>query len=177
MADKNENKKYKSGLSVMRLQPLHVGHCLIIRQMLAECNTGVILIGSADAMQDERNPFTVKERSQMITNVFPVECETGTLRFRGINNLGNRRLWAGYVLAEIWRDFKLEPEIYYCGSDQDGELFLGVGMEVAEVVRDIIPISATKVREQLLAGDKKALQYIHPVNREMVANFFNQRCF
>ena len=171
------NEKYTAGLTIMRAQPMHAGHEYVIRQMLRQCETGIVLVGSADAQPSERNPFTAHERMQMIQNVFADECLSGTLRIGKIRDLGNIKLWAGYVLAEVWRKFQMEPTAYYCGQGQDGKWFQANGMNVYEVSRDIIPISASEIRDALRAGDTKVLQHVHPANREMVANFFIKRCY
>lgn len=53
---------------VGRFQPLHNGHIELIKQAieLSEGGYTVIFIGSADKVQDARNPFTYVQRTDMI---------------------------------------------------------------------------------------------------------------
>jgi len=59
----------KVGLVHGRFQPFHNGHKFLVDKMLKECNMGVILIGSV-GKKDKKNPFTLKERKNMITKIY-----------------------------------------------------------------------------------------------------------
>lgn len=157
-------KKYKTGLAIMRVQPLHIGHENVICKMLSECDVGVILVGSANAPLGNRNPFTADQRVQMIRNIFADD----NLQLGKIDDLGNSKLWAGYVLAEVWKNLRAEVDAYYCGVGQDGDLFRAHGLSVIEMPRDEIPISATEIRNRLAAGDKEVLKYVHRENKKLV---------
>lgn len=58
--------KYKVGFLIMRAQPLHSGHRDLIRKAKAQCDSLVLLIGSANSPRTIKNPFTYKERVEKI---------------------------------------------------------------------------------------------------------------
>ncbi len=59
----------KIGLVHGRFQPFHNGHKFLVDKMLEECDVGVVLIGSIDK-KDEKNPFSLLERKEMIKKIF-----------------------------------------------------------------------------------------------------------
>ncbi|MCL2439086.1 MAG: adenylyltransferase/cytidyltransferase family protein [Alphaproteobacteria bacterium] len=163
-----ENKKHKIGLTVLRGQPFHIGHDSLLRRMLSECDIVVAMLGSAQEARTADNPFTVAERMNMIAPWFETNIANGTLCLGAIDDLGNAKLWAGYVLAKVWKDFGLEATAYYSGAERDSELFADAGMAIENLDRKIIPISASKIRAGLRAGDEAVLEFIFPSNRAIV---------
>ncbi|GHV04755.1 hypothetical protein AGMMS50229_06730 [Campylobacterota bacterium] len=108
-------------LAVMRLQPLHNGHKLLIGAMLAENDLAIVVIGSANR-KDEKNPFSAADREAMIRAVFPNETRLAVF---AIDDIGakTKRAWADFVLREIARRELPTPTRYYAGSDDDGSWF------------------------------------------------------
>lgn len=62
----------KLGVIIGRFQAqyLHPGHLHIIATALRECDEVVIFLGTQEHV-DERNLYTVKERTEMINRIFP----------------------------------------------------------------------------------------------------------
>jgi nicotinamide-nucleotide adenylyltransferase len=56
----------KRGLMTGRFQPFHNGHLALAKQILAECDELVVVIGSAQFNYIEKDPFTAGERALMI---------------------------------------------------------------------------------------------------------------
>lgn len=54
------------GLLVGRFQPFHLGHLHAVRYCLSKSDELIIVIGSALESHTSRNPFTTRERIQMI---------------------------------------------------------------------------------------------------------------
>ncbi|MDR2034151.1 MAG: adenylyltransferase/cytidyltransferase family protein [Helicobacteraceae bacterium] len=111
-------------LAVMRLQPLHNGHKLLIDAMLRETDAALIGIGSIDK-NDERNPFSFDERKAMLRAIYGDEAR---LKVFGLRDIGaqTKREWARFVLSEIARLGLIAPTCYYAGSAEDGEWFADV---------------------------------------------------
>ena len=148
-------KKYKTALTIMRAQPFHLGHERIINQMLDESETVYVLIGSSQECRTDRNPFTYAERKQMIENVFG---QTDRIVIKPIADLGDYSRWANYIVTNLG----FTPDAYYCGNDQDRALFAAIGINTVEFDRDILPISATEIRQT------KNMKLISPSNIEIV---------
>ena len=148
-------KKFDYGLAVMRLQPLHFGHTQLIDRMIAECNHPIIAIGSAQESRTYGNPFTYMERKRMVYSYYHSgQLDNGMVV--PIQDIFNRGDWARYVLTEVERRCKNKIGVYYCGSDQDGGLFLKEGIRVRLTDRDSgihKGWSASRVRNCILIGD------------------------
>lgn len=56
----------KTGIFIGRFNPPHKGHISLIKNLLKEVDKLIILIGNADERNTKRNPFSGKERIQMI---------------------------------------------------------------------------------------------------------------
>jgi len=61
----------KRGLFIGRFQPFHLGHLHIIKFALKEVKELIIGIGSSQKENTNDNPFTVKERIEMIDSALP----------------------------------------------------------------------------------------------------------
>lgn len=58
------------GLVIGRFQPLHKGHEALIKRAIEDCVDVVVGIGSSEAKQSLKNPFTYDERVQMVKAAF-----------------------------------------------------------------------------------------------------------
>lgn len=63
-------RKYQYAVFIGRFQPLHNGHLENIQNALKIADKVLILVGSAFAARNIRNPFTFEERKRMILNSF-----------------------------------------------------------------------------------------------------------
>jgi bifunctional NMN adenylyltransferase/nudix hydrolase len=61
-----KSKPYDLVVYIGRFQPPHIGHFDVIRQAREKAVNVLILLGSANASRNLRNPFSVEERKQMI---------------------------------------------------------------------------------------------------------------
>lgn len=61
----------KRGLFIGRFQPFHFGHLQDIRNALEEVDELVIGVGSSNEKHTKYNPFSIKERIEMIDLVLP----------------------------------------------------------------------------------------------------------
>jgi bifunctional NMN adenylyltransferase/nudix hydrolase len=82
-------RKYNYAVFIGRFQPLHNGHVENIQNALKIADNVIILVGSAFAARNIRNPFTFDERQKMILNSFgfsdlrndPPKDENGKILF------------------------------------------------------------------------------------------------
>lgn len=68
-----EKRTYDIAVFIGRLQPLHIGHCYVIKQALEYADTVCILVGSSFMPRSYRNPWLFEERKKMILDSFPNE--------------------------------------------------------------------------------------------------------
>lgn len=138
-------------LAVMRLQPLHRGHEMLIGRMLKECDQAIVAIGSIQA-HDARNPYSFEQRRAMVEACF--NDASDRLDLIGLRDIGapDTRSWAAYVLGTIAQAGLKRPTHYYAGSE-DAHWFEGV-LPVRRLDRfsEGAGISATAIRADLKAG-------------------------
>lgn len=105
------------GLSTMRVQPLHRGHCRILHKMSMACEVSILCLGSAQKSREEHDPWTVDERIAMVKNVFG-----DRLKIVPVTDLGatTPQQWVDYLIGKITKLGLPEPTDYFTGSIMDG---------------------------------------------------------
>lgn len=66
---------YDMAVFICRAQPLHRGHCYVIREALSQSRYVTILLGSSFTPRSYRNPWSFEERKEMILNSFPQQTD------------------------------------------------------------------------------------------------------
>jgi nicotinamide-nucleotide adenylyltransferase len=143
-----QDKKYKCGLAVMRVQPFHNGHKFLIDGMLDESDIAVVAIGSSQESDTVENPFSYDFRRECISLTYPVEVKQGKLRIIGIEDIFNSGKWVEHVLTQVQKQLGLSPDVYICGGVDNGKYFQDENMRVKNFKRDTNDhISGTEIRE------------------------------
>lgn len=86
-------------LVIGRFQPFHHGHAALVRHALERCGSVVVAIGSATEPPSSRNPFSAKERRQMVEAAFPREVATGLVTMVEVPDAHDPPRYARHVLA------------------------------------------------------------------------------
>ncbi len=178
----------RTGIAVVRIQPLHRGHTNHIQRMIETYETVIICIGSADKSRTSTNPFTVEERITMLDNVFGNRIRIVPVRDLGATSSNND--WCDYVIDKIVKLGLPEPTDYHTGSRQDslwyrGRFFNGDDNPTPEqftkagqlrklhvLDRRNLPFSATEVRGFLEMGDDGWKDFVPKVNWEFIEKSF-----
>jgi len=135
----------KLGLFIGRFQPFHLGHLQDIKNALEEVNELIIGIGSSNEENTKENPFTVKERVEMISLVLAV------------NNI---KKYVVFTIPDVHDDIKwvkhietLVPkfDIVYTGNKWTEKCF----KEKYEVkkVKMLKDVSSTIIRKRILKNE------------------------
>ena len=85
-----------TALFITRAQPFHLGHLRVIREILKKNKNIVILIGSTQSKGTRKNPFSAREREEMITRAL----KAGRVRNYEIvraDDIFNDQLWVARV--------------------------------------------------------------------------------
>lgn len=164
------------GLAIMRLQPLHAGHLRIINRMIADCETVIIGIGSADKSNTAHNPYTIEARMDMLRNVYGNRIKIIPLKDLGLTEV--TREWADFVINKIKKVDMPAPTEYWTGSEADaafykehfgdGERHIGPLRIVNRGTNNIPP--ATELRTFLQLNDNSWRQWVPAVNWNIVEN-------
>jgi len=83
-----------------RMQPPHMAHIEIIYRALQQGKKVIILIGSANQPRTITNPWTWKERADMIRACFPPEDQSRLL-FQGMSDAVSNTVWATDVQETV----------------------------------------------------------------------------
>jgi len=137
--------QYKIGLVLGRFQPFHRGHRYLIEKALEQCEGVIVGVGSAN-MSDERNPFSVDERKNTITEA--LEKQTYFSRIISVVPLDddpNDDVWLAQLLKKTG-----EISVVFGNNEWPNGIFERAGIKVVRVPlykRDIY--EGTKIREKL----------------------------
>lgn len=164
-------------MAVMRLQPLHNGHKLLIDAMLSEAAIALVGVGSINK-NDRRNPFSFADRKAMIEALYKDEPRLKVFGLRDIE-ANSKREWADFVLGEIKRQGLPNPTRYYAGDRKNGEWFSEVlPIRIVDRLKEGGGISSTELR-QAFSGESANLPIPDEIkdflrNRDEFQRFFSQ---
>ena len=161
MLNKQKNK-FRRALFVGRFQPFHLGHMWMIEKALKQAKELIIAVGSAEDNHQKENPFTASERAEMILEAL---LEKGISRDRfflmPVRNINNYDLWVKH-LENLLPMF----EAIFTGSGVVQNLFSTYSCKYQVVffseTDKELDISATSIREAILAGDIKRWEKMVP---------------
>ncbi|WP_265943857.1 bifunctional nicotinamide-nucleotide adenylyltransferase/Nudix hydroxylase [Dechloromonas sp. A34] len=96
----NSNGTYDVAVLIGRFQPFHNGHAALLAKALASAPQVIVVLGSAHAARNVKNPFTWEERAIMIATTLDSESRH-RVRFVPIRDYYDDRRWGEAVAAEV----------------------------------------------------------------------------
>ena len=138
----------KKGLVLGRFQPFHLGHLNLIQTVLNDKKEPLICIGSAQYAHTKDNPFTVKERKDMIQLIMnELNCNYTIYEIPDINNYDK------YV--SHLEEFVPKFDTVYSGNKLVQRLFKNAGYEIVipEMVNREVWEGAA-IRQAMTEGDE-----------------------
>jgi nicotinamide-nucleotide adenylyltransferase len=112
-------------LFVGRFQPLHDGHMAVIEDLFGKHGQVTIVIGSANEQGTEKNPFSSKERMEMISRALAARG-MGSVRLLPIEDFHDDVLWTGAIKRQVKFD------VAYTRNPWTAECFRKNGVKVAK---------------------------------------------
>lgn len=137
------------GLLIGRFQPFHKGHLEIVEQMLKECDSVIIGVGSAQEQREMRNPLSGGERIEMIRDLFDSRG-VGPYEVYPVPDINCYPAWPHYVKT-ILPDF----DVIYARSPVVLRLFESTRVEV-EQIQDINrdKWKGSEIRKRMREGEE-----------------------
>ncbi|PWV98626.1 nicotinamide-nucleotide adenylyltransferase [Paenibacillus cellulosilyticus] len=164
------SKPYRYGFILGRFQPLHIGHERMIDAALDVCDKVLVLVGSAQLRGTVRNPLDIELRARLLRKVYGNRIELAPLT--DYSHEGDHSTaWGMYLLGAAKQygiDRGFHPlDLMIAGDDEErGQWFPEdaiAGIHQLAVPRADIPISATLLREAVIAGEEGYWQvYTNP---------------
>jgi len=139
----------KTGLYIGRFQPLHKAHYKIINKLSKKVDYLIIGVGSSEKHHTIDNPFTLKERADMLNDSLKIKNYT----IKPIPDLDDYQRWAKHVKKTVG-----EFDIIYTGNKLVKELLKKEGIEV-KLLKPLSYISATQIRD-MIAKNQNWRKYV-----------------
>ena len=178
-----ENTEKKVGLAVMRMQPMHNGHYNLIVKMMQEMDIVIIGLGSIQETHTLNNPYTPKQRREMIEKVFGPTGKNSKIKIVELKDLGavTKIAWAMHVFGKLEGMNLPKPTHYYAGSNHDASWFASVNNEFGEGslvintldrVKVSISMSGTEVRKSIIDETDDWKEYVPAVLVDFIEQGF-----
>lgn len=173
-------KPYDVGLICGRFQTFHKGHESLVQAGLNLCDRLLILVGSAQECGTERNPLNINTRTKMLKAIYG---DNPNIMIYGLADLTNENDitpdWGKYLLGNADRYIYKVPELMISGNDEERNKWFApedvVDMSQLIVNRGRIPISATMVRELMVADKRKEwMSWVNPKLHKMYDEIRNE---
>ena len=170
--------EYQYGIFIGRFQPVHDGHLAVFNQALSESKSLIVLIGSARATQDTKNPFSYEERTEMISLALGAKKDGNkaitpsgqTVWFVPIRDyFYNENMWITEVQYPISKITNDDHSVALYGSYKDSSsyyinLFPQWDFRPTKMSSTLSSINATDIRNSLFSGiEEQAIKNVPEV--------------
>ena len=136
-----------TALFIGRFQPFHNGHLSIIKKILKEVDSLLLVVGSSQESNTTLNPFSAEERIKMIKAVIEKE-KISNVEVYSLTDIGNDDLWVKHVESSL-PNF----DIVYSGPGLNLDLFKKSSYKVISINK-IGNISSNDIRKRIASNSK-----------------------
>jgi nicotinamide-nucleotide adenylyltransferase len=135
-------------LFVGRFQPFHNGHLLAIKEIADMSRELTIAIGSANEKRTKENPFSIKERIEMLNRVMKNSLKWQRIKIIAVPDFNDDVKWTSYIKTRASWD------VVYSMNEWTLECFKRNGFRTARhKLYKREDYWATKIREKLAKGE------------------------
>ncbi|MFH0838523.1 MAG: nicotinamide-nucleotide adenylyltransferase [Patescibacteria group bacterium] len=142
------SREFKSGLYTGRFQPFHLGHLSAVKQALKKVDKLYIAIGSSQYDHEEYNPFTAKERAEMIGLALKEAGIADKCEIFQVPDINDDDKWTTHV-RKIVPPFEM---VFVGNNGLVKELFEKEGKSTVIGVEHEVNVSATRIRSAITRG-------------------------
>ncbi|GAA5533425.1 bifunctional nicotinamide-nucleotide adenylyltransferase/Nudix hydroxylase [Deinococcus aluminii] len=144
-------RKRTFGVYIGRFEPPHQAHLLVMLEALEQVQKLIVVIGSARAARNTKNPFTAEERQEVITAML-LEAGVARSRFCFVqvrDYFYNEGLWLSEVQRGVAEHTRGSTDIALIGHVKDESSYYLRSFPAWEFIPThvISPLSATDVRK------------------------------
>ena len=136
------------GMFLGRFQPFHNGHLAVVKKMLEECESGLLVIGSANVPPNSDNPYSAFERRYMVEIALREAKLLDKCEIFMVEDIPDDSKWVAHVESHL-------PEFshVYAGEGLHFDLFRDSNKyEMVELPR-LYDIHATTIRDRIISGE------------------------
>lgn len=149
-------RKRTFGVYIGRFEPPHAAHLLVMLEALQSVQKLIVVIGSARAARNPKNPFTAEERQEVITAML---LEAGIARARLLfvhvrDYYYNEALWLSEVQRGVQHFTRGSTDVALIGHVKDESSYYLRSFPAWEFIPShvVSPLSATDVRRAYFEG-------------------------
>lgn len=181
----------KYGIFLARMQPLHNAHLYIVNEALKECDKVLIVLGSENKKFTLRNPYDIKLRTQILKECYSekdfIKLNIITLPDWSTESDHQKvKMWGRYFYYNIVSRINQKHFSIYYSDDvsildswfKDTEVYDYITYRLFERSNLFDGLSATKIREAFVNGDKRYIEKYCPkpvVDRfDYLAKFYKE---
>ena len=139
------------GVYIGRFEPPHQAHLLVMQEALQSVETLIVVIGSARAARNTKNPFTAQERQDIILAMLAeVGVPAERLRFVQVRDFFyNESLWLSQVQGGVAAHTRGSRDVALVGHIKDESSYYLRSFPAWEFLPThvVSPLSATDVRK------------------------------
>lgn len=182
------SKKTSYCVFIGRFQGFHYNHKAILDNALEKADKVIVLLGSANRPRTIKNPFTVYERTVMISSVYAETLYEDKIIFGGINDyMYNDQRWAMDVQSTVDRLIERDDndpdnvEIFITGNKKDfSSYYIDLFpqwdyIEPTNFNEKIMNIHSSDIRNALFGMDiRDSKEYIKPLIPSRVFNYIEE---
>lgn len=146
-------RKRTFGVYIGRFEPPHQAHLLVMLEALQRVQKLIVVIGSARAARNTKNPFTAEERQEMITAMLR---EAGVAKSRLLfvqvrDSFYNEGLWLSEVQRGVAEHTRGSSDVALIGHFKDESSYYLRSFPAWEFLPThvVSPLNATDVRKAL----------------------------
>lgn len=151
-------KPYDFFLLCGRLSTIHKGHQSLIETGFKFCDRGLLLLGSAQEVGTERNPYDITTRIDMVRAIY-----NDSLIIKPLNDLTTENditpEWGKYVLDNVKKYMGTVPPVMIYGNDESRSKWFDPEdiQDTLEIIvpRSKIKVSGTECRKLLQEGRRE----------------------
>ncbi|ULH16915.1 bifunctional nicotinamide-nucleotide adenylyltransferase/Nudix hydroxylase [Deinococcus sp. KNUC1210] len=160
------HRKRTFGVYIGRFEPPQLAHLAVMQEALNEVQKLIVVIGSARAARNVKNPFTAEERQEIITDMLrEVGIRPSRLLFVHVRDyFYNENLWLSEVQRGVAAFTRGSSDVALIGHLKDDSSYYLRSFPAWEFLPThvVSPLSATQVRRAYFEGDSAAVSAMVP---------------
>ncbi|MBB6098701.1 bifunctional NMN adenylyltransferase/nudix hydrolase [Deinobacterium chartae] len=152
--------KYTFGVFIGRFQPMHTAHLQVMLGALEQVDRLIVIIGSARAPRNVKNPFSAEERQRFILEAL---TEAGVPRTRVLfgqvrDYYYNESMWLAEVQTSVYALTKGNRDVALIGHEKDDSSYYLRSFPDWEYLptRVVSPLNATDLRRHYFEASDRA---------------------
>lgn len=178
------NSPISIGGMVMRGEPIHNGHVSLIFEAMKNHEMVYIYLGSRNQPISFENPFSVKQRIEMLKIIFGTSSKLKIIPLKDIGATSKEQ-WMSYIAKETYSQNLEQPTDYYAG-DKENSIWISdvinpisqkkFNVHIIDRLKTTI-MSGTRIRKNIANGTDDWKQHVPTVLHDYIEKNFPEEFY